>query len=242
MKKPWTDKETLQEAYYRLGSQSKVADEFGCSGATISRWLNEFEIDKSELKPYLDKETLQNEYERLGNMHDVAEYFGCSITPIHKWIHEFGIDASEPTGEDRENWIERISVECRYCNSEFKVPPYKQDVASFCGLECKGNWMSENWVGEDHPSWKDDGGFIDYGKSWSTQRRKVRKRDGNVCQRCGSDNGNQKPDVHHIIPFNSFNDSKKANQLENLVQLCSSCHKNMEAKSAEKQREILNLN
>jgi len=44
--KPWHDKETLVELYIeRNMDQQEIADRFGVSGKTISRWLNKHDID-----------------------------------------------------------------------------------------------------------------------------------------------------------------------------------------------------
>ena len=45
----------------------------------------------------------------------------------------------------------------------------------------------------------------DRGSDWTKRSKEVRKRDNNVCQRCGNHNGNYEYDplsmeVHHIVP------------------------------------------
>lgn len=67
-----------------------------------------------------------------------------------------------------------------------------------------------------------------YGKHWNELRNKVRRRDEYKCQHCGVSEKKQVLEVHHKIPFKQFTDIKKANKLENLVTLCSSCHKKAE--------------
>ena len=71
------------------------------------------------------------------------------------------------------------------------------------------------------------------GSNWATQRQRARERDGFACQVCGVSEGvaGREHDVHHIIPFREFgslpgvNDSYlQANQLDNLITLCRSCH------------------
>jgi len=77
---------------------------------------------------------------------------------------------------------------------------------------------------------------IDYGPNWSAQREAARARDGRRCRRCGApEREGRQHDVHHIIPFRTFgytpevNDFYKlANQLENLITLCPSCHRRAE--------------
>ncbi|MEP7286030.1 MAG: DEAD/DEAH box helicase [Chloroflexota bacterium] len=77
----------------------------------------------------------------------------------------------------------------------------------------------------------------DYGPNWQTQRNAARARDGYRCRNC---NAPEKPSmqhhVHHLTPFRTFgyvrgqnNNYQVANQLENLVTLCPSCHRAAEA-------------
>ncbi|MCB0006105.1 MAG: DUF1998 domain-containing protein, partial [Anaerolineales bacterium] len=73
----------------------------------------------------------------------------------------------------------------------------------------------------------------DYGPNWQAQRLKALDRDGHRCKMCGAA-GDEGPGlhVHHLRPFREFgyvpgeNDYyRQANQVENLVSLCPSCHR-----------------
>ncbi len=74
----------------------------------------------------------------------------------------------------------------------------------------------------------------DYGPDWPKIRDKVRERDGFRCQVCSIPEGAGQHDVHHKIPFRQFRDEggrilrERANQTENLVTLCTECHKKAE--------------
>jgi hypothetical protein len=90
-------------------------------------------------------------------------------------------------------------------------------------------------TGEDHPSWK--GGYEHYyGPSWPSQRRKVLERDGYKCVSCGMTHDEHLKkygaglEVHHRQPFREFGLERheEANQLDNLVTLCKSHHKQWE--------------
>lgn len=68
-----------------------------------------------------------------------------------------------------------------------------------------------------------------YGPTWPLQRARAFERDGGKCQniiggrQCISRFG--KILVHHIRPIQEFNgDTESANQLSNLITLCSTCH------------------
>jgi DEAD/DEAH box helicase domain-containing protein len=76
-----------------------------------------------------------------------------------------------------------------------------------------------------------------YGPNWQEQRKKVLARDEYRCRTCGSEarpgNGLH---VHHLRPFREFgyipgkNEAFiQANDLDNLITLCPSCHRRAEA-------------
>ncbi|MGH2582418.1 MAG: Zn-binding domain-containing protein, partial [Anaerolineales bacterium] len=67
----------------------------------------------------------------------------------------------------------------------------------------------------------------EYGPNWPSQRDAARLRDGYACQVCGLPENGRIHDVHHKTPFRTFS-YREANQLENLITLCSSCHRQAE--------------
>ena len=76
----------------------------------------------------------------------------------------------------------------------------------------------------------------DYGPNWQAQRRRVRARDGYRCTQCGRpEAAGQQHDVHHLVPFRTFGympglnqHYEEANQLDNLVLVCRTCHRRLE--------------
>ncbi len=87
----------------------------------------------------------------------------------------------------------------------------------------------------------------DYGPDWPRIRLAVRTRDGFRCQICGAPEAGREHDVHHKIPFRDFmkrsaasldvamqnqeilrSTLQQANQLDNLITLCPSCHRKAE--------------
>jgi hypothetical protein len=71
---------------------------------------------------------------------------------------------------------------------------------------------------------------------WQTAKRKVRERDEDKCRRCGSE---EKPEVHHIIPFELA--PGLHTQLWNLVLLCRSCHVSIQGRELEHRLELSRL-
>lgn len=74
-----------------------------------------------------------------------------------------------------------------------------------------------------------------YGPNWQQQRQKVLERDEFRCRTCGA-GGSTLLHVHHIRPFRAYGyipgeneNYRLANEPDNLVTLCPSCHRRAEA-------------
>lgn len=67
-----------------------------------------------------------------------------------------------------------------------------------------------------------------YGPNWLAQRNRARERDRFQCQICGLFESDKSHHVHHKIPFRNFTSYLLANQIDNLITLCPSCHKRVE--------------
>jgi DEAD/DEAH box helicase domain-containing protein len=76
---------------------------------------------------------------------------------------------------------------------------------------------------KDHMLWTS--GPNDYGPDWDKIRQRVLNRDGNRCQVCGVEGLGKSLHVHHLQPFRSFTSRETANQLQNLITLCPTCHR-----------------
>jgi DEAD/DEAH box helicase domain-containing protein len=68
----------------------------------------------------------------------------------------------------------------------------------------------------------------DYGPDWDEIRARVLNRDGGRCQVCGTTGFMRPLHVHHIQPFRGFATRETANQLQNLITLCPTCHRKAE--------------
>ena len=148
----------------------------------------------------------------------------CSSECFGDWRGE------EMVGVNCPGYKEKVTLSCRWCDSEFVTFPSRKEVRQFCSFECKGEWQSVNISGEDHPQWQPDTEEISYKGGWYSQRRRCLERDSRKCQGCGmgwdkhlEENG-QGLHVHHITPYRSFDDPCDANELDNLITLCQSCH------------------
>lgn len=120
---------------------------------------------------------------------------------------------------------------CENCGEEFEEFPYP-GKNKYCSRSCYNEALEELVSGKDNPVWR--GGYDNYyGPNWQEQRRKALKRDNYECQDCGlhTDEMEKSPDVHHKKRLGWFKEEydspmwyEKANDLENLVTLCPSCH------------------
>lgn len=88
------------------------------------------------------------------------------------------------------------------------------------GLRKHYKWSpAKHWNYQGGP-WKSRRG------GWLRQREAARERDGNTCQAClrsAASLGKNIP-IHHIKPYREFADPEAANDLDNLISLCQSCH------------------
>ncbi len=76
----------------------------------------------------------------------------------------------------------------------------------------------------------------DYGPNWPQQRQLALERDNRRCRTCGASAEEFLLHIHHIRPFREYGyipgrneNYRLANQLDNLVTLCPSCHRRAEA-------------
>ena len=103
---------------------------------------------------------------------------------------------------------------------------------NFCSRKCQDENIDYIPRGKEHYFYKDGNSSSNRGKGWKRIRKQVRKRDNNTCQHCGItkyDIGKEL-DVHHIIPYRKFDNSDEANDFDNLITLCPSCHHREEHK------------
>jgi len=243
---PWRDVKRLRELYCeRLMSVAEVAEELGCAAPTVRRWMRRHNIEvrgnrSLRISELHDGDWLRKKYVMEGNsMLAIGESLGCSAKAVKTALKRAEIDLKKevetyPTGE--EHWAYNSNfVECEYCGVEKDVPMWKLDRHEmfFCNNSCRGQWLSKNNVGENHPRW--EGGTARYGPGWNiSKKRKIRRRDGHQCQDCAMtqkkhlEEYNQKLHVHHITPARKIDDPGVRHAERNLVTLCTRCHSKWE--------------
>lgn len=223
---PWKNASILQKRYIDDGcSINELAEEWGISNSTVWNWLNEHDIDTRESGGRSGEDHWNWKGDDAGPKSRVCPECGDEFTPDYQ-------DARvEYCSREcvAESLSERVSLECVECGSTFEVRPSRKDQATFCSVECFSNGVR----GEGHWRWK--GGPPVYGKGWNeAKREQVRERDGYECVACGMSNNDHKVNydeslhVHHVTPAREFDDAKKRNDPDNLITLCSRCHRRYE--------------
>ena len=116
-------------------------------------------------------------------------------------------------------------VRCFNCNNHITLldaQPSKRRKRNFCDRNCRTQWQkTSGFMDMDaNPQWR--GGHNSYrGPNWRQQRKLAKIRDEQRCCDCGSTKNLQ---VHHIVPFATFENYEDANVLSNLKTLCRKCH------------------
>jgi len=173
------------------------------------------------------------------SVHPNDERRFCSPECFHLWRSDHMSGKDSPLYEQKE-------VTCAECGTQFEREPSVIEAREeqYCSREC----YYSNYTGKNAPRWK-GGCETYYGKTWSTQRQKTLERDNHECQDCDLtreehyEQYDQDLEVHHKTPIRTFEDTAEANQLENLVTLCKSCHQQRESKiddSTETETDIMN--
>ena len=131
-----------------------------------------------------------------------------------------------------------LELTCRECGKRFKRARSQQRSAlAFCSSHCAAIFRCSTLRGANHPWWR--GGRAQsrryYGPNWRRQRALVLRRDRHCCRVCGTSKRDlgREPDVHHIRPFDDCPSWREANQTDNLICLCTSCHNRLEGASLE---------
>jgi len=187
----------------------------------------------SEPELYRDEEWLREKYHGEGlSTAEIAGHCDCSKETIRRWLDRHGIgsrseseaaklraekhphtiEAGVEALRDAPNWWNEASDEER---EAFREKLAKERTG-------EGNPMY-GVAGEDHPQWKERTSPLHFYHSdrWREIRGKVRERDDQECQSCGTGADEYRLHVHHIEPIS---EGGPPFDPENLVTLCPGCH------------------
>lgn len=179
---------------------------------------------------------------------------GCPSCDRDDFTSERGMKIHHNRTHDES--IAGVKAECSICGGEFRCQKKRVEQDNvFCGDECEavhksqiysgeGNpfhgknhpeefreWLSEEVRGENHHMW--NGGDNSYrGPNWWKVRQKARERADHTCEHpdCDVDRESlgRRLDVHHIVYYHGFDSYKEANDMDNLICLCPTHHKEIE--------------
>jgi len=188
---------------------------------------------------YRDKGWLASKYwdERM-SQREIAELCDCTKQTIKHWMDRYEISVRDRSKRIEISWEgeeERREKSAKIIKNHRK-PWWEMDEETQQQVrERLSEWWSKNnpmegKTKEENPAWKGGGNRKYYGPNWEEQREKALERDDNSCQKCGCESDLV---VHHHVPIRKWrnDDNKqieKANQLWNLVTLCSECHGSIE--------------
>jgi len=114
-----------------------------------------------------------------------------------------------------------------------------------CGKSYDTEWALRLHWGHSHdkpaPWWRERENAERDGKWWEYQRNKRLEIDNHTCQKCSHDGSDYMLVVHHITPFNEFDNDSFPHHLSNLVTLCNRCHNSVESLPESKQRSMFNI-
>lgn len=170
-----------------------------------------------------------------------VDYYTDSSESIDLRVLEV-YDAEEMHSARRAHgWVEITALVSSYR----KVKRYTHETLGYGSVdlpprqfETTAYWM---WIAPEAVHQLEQAGILltpnDYGPSWPSARQAARARDGYCCRQCGArEREGLEHSVHHLRPFREYgyrprenHNDRQANQLENLVTLCRTCHHRVEA-------------
>ncbi|WP_428832817.1 FAD-dependent thymidylate synthase [Natroniella acetigena] len=177
---------------------------------TDNGWKRLKEINDGDLiyvngkQLYRDKEWLEKKYHREElSQKEMAELCNCSKHTIRKWIRKFGLQ------KEFGSWSRGAKPHDKGKTKENYEP------LKIVSEKMKGNNNCGDMTKENNPNWKSD--KITQSGGYSRSRRLQKYSKKGKCILCGK--VTEKTEFHHK------DGNPKNNELDNLEELCSTCHK-----------------
>ena len=164
---------------------------------------------------------------------DYPEYFTEAAS--HLEVKVVNLEKNEPSS-NHSNYYGEILVNSQVIGYK-KLKWYTNEVMGsenlsmpITSLQTTGFWVGihQELISKLEKSELWSGFPNDYGFNWESIRSAVVNRDNHSCQVCGLTEKQSVLHVHHMVPFRRFTDTGLANQMNNLITLCSQCHKQAE--------------
>lgn len=254
--RPYRNEQYLRKQYLEDGkTPPEIARECGVSKTTIYKYMDKFGIERGppeDIKSkYQSEDWIREQYLDLEkSTGEISEELGISRDTLIYWMDKYDIerrDAAEMTAKRNkkiaegtkyrdEEWLRKKYIEEGKSMAEIAELVDRARNAVFRALHLFDiPTRDKKNTGADNGRWK--GGISPpdyYGSNWDEQREKAIKRDGSECRVCGINREEHMEkygrdiEVHHIVPIVEFESKESANQLNNLVTLCSGHHNTWE--------------
>lgn len=166
--------------------------------------------------------------ERFPSIVEEQDHFFCDSSCMGEW------ESREYSGEGNPRYS-KYEEECLQCGESVLRPHWihKRSEKTFCSPQCRGKWVKESghMRGENSPNWKGGTSYQYYGAEWRYIREEILERDGYECKYCGLTDAESQEQydcslhIHHRTPVRNYDSVEDAHDRDNLVTLCSRCHK-----------------
>lgn len=246
------DPEELRDLY--VGERmtvAEIADRTDCHTSTVHRYLRLNGIDVRNPGPDTgvrerleDGSTLRDLYvERGWSAESIGDKLGCGGETVLRWLKRHDIPVRRSGG--RTPWPklkDGAFLREQYITEDRLTSEIADELG--CTSDTVLRWLHIHGieVSWEYPTGEDCPAYIDgrsrernYGGAiWQRARRKALRRDAHKCRRCSTDEDEHLAEygrgleVHHIVPFRTFDELEPAHELSNLITLCRPCHKKME--------------
>lgn len=246
MSKPYTDEDTLRKLYWgeKLTTYD-IGEKFDVSGATIQNWMDKLGVEKRDKTHILNHGSTPEELkdrEKLKEMYiderkparEIARDVGCAKATVLNWLDRHDIEKRQK-GEAQAKHAELLD-ESWLRNQHNQKGKSQHQIAKELGSHpvVVNQWMKKHGI-EGRTELGPNSGqeeFDEKGPQWDKKRKLALKRDSYRCSDCDAEQGPNgvSLDVHHITPRHKFVgedgsiDWDSANDVDNLISLCRSCH------------------
>lgn len=168
---------------------------------------------------YRDKTWLQQQLALGRTARQMAQAAGCPVEAVKKWVYIHGLELNRCKSGSPNPWNRGLKG------------TYRLNLASEQRQQRRLRSSQHTRHGEASNFWK--GGVtedrIAIGAWTRTVAPQVHERFNYICQRCGQQGG--KLHAHHLLPV--YSHPEKAFDLENLISVCETCHREIHSQSLE---------
>jgi hypothetical protein len=132
------------------------------------------------------------------------------------------------TGRSSWNKTDGVHINCGHCGIDMRIEPNQVGRKRFCSKACffSGRELKKTFgKGSAHPAWKDGLSLNKYPSAFNpTLKRKIRTRDGFICQLCEMTEKEHLQKYSRVLVVNHIDFDKQNCAESNLNTLCIPCN------------------